>query len=170
MRSRSYFKETIIGAGILFGGFVMFVGLQFMLPNRRPGRYRSVDWHQYDRSGIAGQWLIGAGATICLLSLAAGLFFAFTAPKFLAKTFRGVTIEDRIATESDGSHVPDDTAAHDSTIKCFLRLRTTEGDVIEAQCSRKMFCSLAEGSVGDATVSNQRLLSFVKTGARQNYS
>ena len=169
MRLKSYWKETLIGSGFLLGGFLMLVGFRFFMP---PRHSRAYNWYndqlRVEQAYEGGKWLIGIGATILVLSLAAGLFIAFAAPKFLAKTFRGVTVEDRIATLSDGTHVADEDAADQPSVKCYLRMRTEDGEIIEARCSREVFCSVTEGTVGHATVSNQKLLGFAKTGLK-NY-
>lgn len=111
-----------------------------------------------------GEWVVVAGVAICVISFVVGLLFAFGIG--FRKKLEGATVEERIVTLADGTEVYDDQP-DDVPLKRYLRLRTSDGDVVEVRCSNELFRAAREGAVGTANLSGGKLVSFVRTGQRK---
>jgi hypothetical protein len=165
-RGRSFWREKVVYFGLATGLLRIVFGIEFIL--QVPRLTRGFGWNALNSWTAFGEVVVTIGAVLALISVLFGIAVAFgVGPNIFATTLKGVVVEEKIETLSDGSPVFNDMP-EDVPLKHYLRVRLQDGEVLELQCKRETYFANRRGACGTARMMGGRLVSFNAEDARGN--
>src|SRR4051812_48264413 len=149
--NRSFWYERVIY--YVMGGGLALVAFGFANITMVGRSYR------FSRSSSLDSWmvfcsiLVQLGACIFVFGLVYGVALALGFGP--SRTIAGVVVESKITTLDDGTPTFDETP-EDVAVKRYLRMRTQDGEVIEAHCTDAVYRACGEGTMGNAKVAGAK--------------